>query len=360
VAGRRRRGRHHPSNPPGRTGACSQRTAEITARGLALVREAADRAPRNAESWGALALARLHANYFNSGEAALTEARAAQADARKALALDPANVSAHAALAMAMPPYGNWLASENAMRAVLAHEPAQHEMCIWLSRMLARVGRMREALSALTPVEASFQSNPSVLYWQSYLMWAVGRTTDGDRVIDRALRLWPRTYQVWFSRFWTYAYSGRALQGVRMVENVPGRPPGIPKWNFDLLVHAARALHTKAPVDVDAAQAAITSAAEQGSGFKEIAVELLSALGRVDAALRMADLYFFGSARPGAQIRYSQEQGAYSDRMRRNTRFLFTPPTVLLRGDRHFQRLVEQIGLVDYWQRSDSRPDYLI
>ncbi|PZU06108.1 winged helix-turn-helix domain-containing protein [Sphingomonas sp.] len=331
-------------------------TAEVTARGLALVKEAASRRPDEAESWGALALARIHANYFNSGATAREEARAAQEDARHALAIDRSNVSAPAALAMALPPFGNWLASENALRAVLAHAPDQYEACVWLSRMLARVGRMRDALAALSPIERRIQNNPSVLYWQSYLMWAVGRVADGDRVIDNALRLWPRNYQIWFSRFWTYAYSGRSGKAVAMVEDASRRPPGIPAWNFDLILASARALGSKAVADINAAQAAITAAAAEGTGFKEIGVELLSALGRVDAAYAMADLYFF-DGKPGDHVRYSAEQGSYSDRLRLNTRFLFTPPTTPFRADARFARLTETIGLADYWQRSGSRPD---
>ncbi|WP_420141505.1 winged helix-turn-helix domain-containing protein [Sphingomonas sp.] len=338
-------------------------TSEGTARGLALVREAAVRAPDDPESWGALALARLHANYFNSGERARTQARAAQADAaqadaRRALRMDSANISAQAALAMALPPFGNWLASENALRAVLAQDPDQHEMCVWLSRMLARVGRTHDALGALDPVERDIQHNASALYWQSYLMWAVGRTADGDRVIDRALRLWPRAYQVWFSRFWTYAYSGRADAALRMVADTSARPPGIPEWNFALIRFSARALGSRLAPDVDAAQAAIVAAAQKGTGFGEIGVELLSELGRLDAAFDIARRYFFMGDAVATRVRYSHEQGAYSDRSRLNTRFLFTPPTANLRADPRFAAMVTYLGLDDYWQRSATQPDF--
>lgn len=333
-------------------------TVEATAQATGFLKEAVALAPDYAEGWGALALAYQNGLYFLADDAARLAAQRAQAAARRAIELDPRNASAHAALALDIPTYRNWLAAEEAMRKVLKLDPNQFEACTSLSRILASVGRMKEALAALQPIAKRTSLEPTVQFRLAYLHWAVGRLEESDRIIDEAMTLWPRSYQIWFTRFWLFAHTGRASQAIAMVRDEVRRPPGIPDWNFKLIEDTASALANKAPAAaIEAAIRGNLEAARKGAGFAENAIEVTSVLGRVDKAYEVIDAYYFGRGFAIGSVRYSAQQGSFTPPTRLQTAFLFTPPSSGLRADPRFAPLTEALGLAEYWRRSKTAPD---
>jgi DNA-binding winged helix-turn-helix (wHTH) protein/Flp pilus assembly protein TadD len=330
---------------------------EQTAQAIGFLREAVTIAPDYADAWGLLAIAyRLQADYEPAQAQSLTSGRAEGA-ARRALGMDPNNVNALAANALAIDFFRRWQEAEAAVRAVLAIDGEQPDMRIRLFWLLASVGRTREAIETIGDVGGPFAMNPFVQYELVQALWSAGRLDEADRLADRGLSLWPRHYGIWFTRFWGYAYTGRAERALAMAADEGGRPPGIPAGDFEIISVSARALGSGSPADIDAAIAAHRRAAPQGFGYCANAIRVAAALGRTGDALAFADAYYFNRGFAVAPVLFTSQQGLYARPSARWTDFLFSPSCASLHRTAQFRRLTDEIGLGDYWRRSRVRPD---
>jgi tetratricopeptide (TPR) repeat protein len=327
------------------------------AQAIGFLRQAVAEAPDFAEGWGQLALAYETSSYFLPPEAAQGARVRARSAIRRALDLDPDNASAHAALALAIPTLGNWLAAETAVRKVLELDSTQFDARLMLTHLLSGVGRTREAIANLEPIADQIAMLPLMQFRQAVLLWSAGRLDESDRVIDRARSLWPRNYTVWFSRFWLYVHTGRAREALTLSADQAGRPLGIPDWNFALNELAAQAFVSRDAADIERAVAAHRKAAASGAGFAENAIQILSSFGRLDQAFEIANAYYLGRGFSVGLSRFSPQQGAYTSPNRRFTAFLFLPSTAALRRDPRFATLAEDVKLAAYWRRSGTQPD---
>jgi DNA-binding winged helix-turn-helix (wHTH) protein len=333
--------------------------AESTAEGVGFLEEAVRLAPESARAWGALALAHHAGQHFLNDARAEAALRRSQAAARRAIELDEGEAAGHAALALALPTYGNWHGAEQAMRRVLAIDPMQFETRLGLARLLANVGRTQAAVEMLEPVGRAAALQPIVQYFLAFLLWQAGRVAESDRLLERAMTRWPRNYAVWFTRFWQLVHSGRAERALAMAAQASLRPIGIPDWNFELIEASARALMTRAPADAAAAVAANMAAARRGAGFAENAIEMSAALRALDRTYEVAQAYYFARGFAVAGSRYAAEQGSFTRPTRRETKLLFSPSTAAMRGDGRFAGLVREIGLEGYWRASGVGADAL-
>ncbi len=330
---------------------------EQTAQAIGFLREAVTIAPDYADAWGLLAIAyRLQADFEPAQAHALTSERAEGA-ARRALGMDPINVNALAANALAIDFYRRWTEAETAVRNVLALDGEQPDMRIRLFWLLASVGRTREAIETIGDVGGPFAMNPFVQYELVQALWSAGRLDEADRLADRGLSLWPRHYGIWFTRFWGYAYTGRAERALAMAADEGGRPPGIPAGDFEIISVSARALGSGSAADIDAAIAVHRRAAPQGFGYCANAIRVAAALGRTGDALAFADAYYFDRGFAVAPVLFTSQQGLYARPSARWTDFLFSPSCAALHRTAQFRRLTDEIGLGDYWRRSRVRPD---
>jgi DNA-binding winged helix-turn-helix (wHTH) protein/tetratricopeptide (TPR) repeat protein len=334
-------------------------SAESTAQAIGFLQQAVQLAPTYAEGWGALALAYQSSEHFLADADARAAVNRGHAAAERALQLDPRNASAKAALALTagLAPFGAWAAAEETLRAVLAIDPQQFETLSALSRLLAGVGRTREAVAALDPIAEQMRLLPSMQYWRAYLLWAAGRPDESDQVIDRAMALWPRSYQTWFTRYWLYARTGRGAQALAMSADPSRRPLGIPEWNFALIDATTRALMTRAPADIELGMKLNMERARQGAGFAENAIEYAADVARLDEAFAVCDAYYLGKGFAIGTARYSIQQASYTRPKQRQTTFLFDPSCARLRADPRFGKLAADIGLAAYWKASGKAPD---
>jgi tetratricopeptide (TPR) repeat protein len=223
---------------------------------------------------------------------------------------------------------------------------------------LGDVGRHRAALPFFDRAMAVDPMDPHLQTMRVGALWATGRLDEADAAIEEAIDLWPRHYAVWFVHHRLLAHTGRGKLALAKIADTALRPTGIPNWNFELCAKEARALETRSKADVDAGMVAHLDAARRGVGFAEIAVSFASAVGRLDDAFAVLMAYYFNHGFRLGDLRYTSEQGRFVAQRRRNSWFLFLPPTAALRADPRFGRLMNKIGLEDYWRRSGTVPDY--
>lgn len=336
-------------------------TPDQTTAAIAAFREAVELAPQSARPWGFLALAYqrqlVQSGAADANTAALAEVRTRDAAAH-ALALDSDNADAALALIGLVPIFRHWLSAEAACGALLARHPDHGGAHAFYGSILGQVGRGREALAhferALDADPLAPTRHTSVVFG----LWTEGRLDEADAAMAKAVAIWPRHFSVWFTRLRMLTYTGRGGAALAMLADTDNRPIGIPDWNFAMSEAEARAVMTRLPADIDAASRILFDAAHRASGFAENAIVFHVVTGRIDDAFRLIDAYFFDRGFAVGAARYSKEQGMYQRRRERLSYFLTIPNTAALRADTRFARVVSEIGLTDYWQRSGTKPDY--
>ncbi|HVH48749.1 MAG TPA: winged helix-turn-helix domain-containing protein [Sphingomicrobium sp.] len=333
-------------------------TVDQYASAAAKFRREAEIAPDRAEPWAAMALAyRKQASMAPAVQRQTLHARS-DAAAKRALAIDPTNGDALAAMAMRVPLFRNWEAYERAWRGVAQRAPDNPIINSAIATVFSSTGRSHEALAFLDRALAVDSSFVRLRVFRGSLLWDCGRIGEAEDAFESAFRLWPRNYSVWFSRFYFLAYNGRAAEALAMIADTAGRPIGIPDWNFAATEVQVRALANPTPTAVREATASALDFSRKGVGFGEQSTILTAALNQLDAAFTILNGYYFDRGFTLGDQRYSKEQGMYVGARERNTYFLFIPRTAQLRRDPRFKALTSELGLDAYWRATGSRPDY--
>jgi len=331
---------------------------ETDVRAAALLERAVRLAPDQAEAWGKLALARYYQSEFAQPDHAQQLTLGVQEAARQALALNRRQPDAHAALAILPPYFGDWWAAEQRMQRVLQLAPGHMPTWDALAFMYTGVGRCREGcldrvrMASADPLHATNQ------FKLIFSLWLLGRLPEMDRAADRALHLWPRHPGISIARFYTYALTGRPERALNQL-NDPATRPMLPPPLLAANRAAAEALASRRPRDVEAASRMLVSSVEHASHAATNAVTLLTGLGEVDRAFAVSDAYLLERGPLMASVRWQAGGMPLRDQRRRNTIMLFIPPAEEMRADPRFARLVQDVGLVDYWRRAGVAPDYL-
>jgi hypothetical protein len=99
-------------------------------------------------------------------------------------------------------------------------------------------------------------------------------------------------------------------------------------------------------------------AASTGIGFVQNAMTFAALTGDDETIFRMADALYFDRGQSMPQQRYARVQGLYNPAGRRPVHFLFTPPFAPYWRDPRFAKLVDNMGLTEYWRVTRSKPDY--
>jgi len=320
---------------------------------LAYFRQAVEVDPLYAAAWGALALGYrdVISGAPDAEVARLTEwSRSA---ARRALALDPDNADAQAALALIGPLYRNWAMAEASCRRLLARYPDHWFLNLQLSRVLAEVGRWREALQCAREVIRIDSFMPIGHVRLALALWVTGRLQEAETALDGALARWPGHWAIWFARFDFLLYGGRPAEARAFAAQPDGRPYGMPDGTFPAIIAAARAVETRAPADIEAGLGAYLAMIARSSAQTPSAVALPAILGRFDTAFALLDNYYFQEG-PLAPRRPPRAVAA----PRCSTANLFRHPERALHPDPRFGPMLERIGLERYWRSTGTRPDF--
>ena len=328
------------------------------AQGLGFLKEAAALAPNDPEVLGLLSVAwRNAAEYGAAGEASQAAAQS-EATARKALAIDPDEGNALAALATLQPFYGDWASAERRLLGVLDKAPEALPAISHLTTLYQSSGYLEESdernLSALRldPLSPVFQFRGALKHWIG------GRLPQADTQIDRAIELWPRHPAVWNARLMIYAYTGRAEAGREFLENESLRPPMVPPMAMALWRAVLEALAGADPAARDRARAASIKAALQSVSGANTALMYLAHSGELDTAFEVADGFLLRRGPYAASGQVGDRQTWATDLAWKRTMFLFTPAMLNVRRDPRFATLREGIGLAKFWRDRGEEPDY--
>lgn len=339
--------------------ALGQVNPEGVAAARGILQRVTEIAPDYADGWGRLAMA-LALSYYGSDPKVAQQLREAKtkAAADRALAIDPDNAPAQAALARTLPRVGGWTRAEDMLRKALRAHPDDPDLLLVMGNLLAGLGWMREAARDFSRLLKVREPTPGVAYFAAVVMWASGRLDEADAVLDRVWPMFPKHFAVWFTRVYTLMYTGRTEEAAAIVANVEGRPNGIPVSEFEHVALVIRAIQDRERADIDAVEAYCLEASRLGSGFAENAIQWCATLGRLDAAFAIADAYYFSRGFVVPDSRFAPEQGGHTTLADRRTYILFLPSTAAMRRDARFGPIVQQLGLERYWAARRRQPDY--
>ncbi len=319
---------------------------------------AVERSPRDAEAWGLLAFAYRD---IAEGAAPGDVSRAVEASeeaARRALALDPKQGHALAALATLKPYFGDFAAGEDRLMKVLAVDPDNVLAITQLVGLLQGVGRVRSSADWNDRVGRIDSQSPVPQYRRALKLWSAGQLDAADQAMDRTMQLWPRHPSVWNARMMLFAFTGRPAAGLNLLDDERSQPVTLRKPGLDLWRISLKALESRSAADVEAARIANVAAAPRSPGFANNALMTLPMLGELDAAFDVAFGYFL---RRGPLITTlwggAGELPVNALRWRRSMA-LFVPPAAPMRADPRFDELMKGMGVTQYWRQRNVRPDY--
>ncbi len=263
--------------------------------------------PASARIWGKLASARTSVAQGAPPDLVATAVAAAQDAARRALALDPRQADALSALALLPPYFGDWTTAERKMKAVLAIDPGHLPTYTAYSFFLVAVGRAREGAAGHIRIAARAPLHPVHQFHAAYSNWILGDIGAADRTADRALQLWPKHPGVWYSRLWTFAFTGRAKRALVHLQDASTRP-GFPAPTIEMLESGLRALDTGGSADTARAVEKIVGQVSVSPGASVTAVMLLVALGEMDRAFDVARAFLAQQGPLIANVRWRRER----------------------------------------------------
>ena len=327
--------------------------------GRGFLRRAIERDPQDAAAWGMLALAERNVVEHGPPSGTAAAVAACERAARRALALDPDQPDAIAALALLPPSFGDWAAAERRLLQAARRAPqslaiVNELVTLYQSAGLATLSRDWNARAArLDPLSPIWQFRHALKHW------IFGDVAAADKAIDRARDLWPRHPAVWNARLIIYAFTDRPQAALAMFEDGAPRPPDVPPAVFEFWRVSLRALEGGGTADRARAVAAILAAAPRAPNFAINAAMILSRLGETDAAFDVAEGYL---ARTGPRVGTdwrSPGAMAMNDQRRRRSMFLFVPVTRPLRAHPRFLDLAERVGFAAFWRSRGVMPDYL-
>lgn len=321
---------------------------------VAQVSQAVQLAPNSAEAWGLLGLAYMR--YFH---AAPIEQRAdlhgrGLTAIQHAFALEPNQADALAAQLWGMRLSGNWYNFEQGARAGLRLHPDSLILGLTHAVVMGAVGRTREALPYLAKVLATYPVVPENHVSHAFALWDTGRLDEADAAITRAFELFPRNPNVWFTKVYYLTYNHRAAEAAGMMRDLASRPIGIPDWDYDLTQMQVEAIASGDRRLIAKTIDGWDKAAEKGTGFAGNGAIFAAYVGDMDECFRLLNAVYFNRGIRMADTYFTKEQGVYVGNDRQ-TYDLFRLPNAAMRKDPRFGQLTRELGLDDYWRRTNSR-----
>jgi TolB-like protein len=141
--------------------------------------------PKFARAWSKLAVAHAVLPQYAGGDWAANLA-AAESDAERAIALDPDNAEAYAALGYVAFSRRRYVEMVAPAERALALDPDDDTANFWASNELAAMGRTTEAEALLDHILARDPANAPVLYYKGAMRWRVKDASSASTLSMRA------------------------------------------------------------------------------------------------------------------------------------------------------------------------------
>jgi tetratricopeptide (TPR) repeat protein len=234
-----------------------ENTAKLLERAIAIQ-------PNSAQAWGLLALLK---SYLAPGSAPKDSVRLvdeSEKAARRALSLDDKQPDALLAMFELQGSTLDWIDRDRKLRQIIAIDPNHVGVLAELALLTAATGLLRESWDwneralALNPLSSDFLGK------RALKLWAFGRVSESDKVIDQLRGLYPNDHWAWFVRAQLYAFTGRARAALAMLDSEPDAHGGSPLAN--LWREALPAIDDPSPDNVAKARSASIRAV-QASGM---------------------------------------------------------------------------------------------
>jgi len=320
-----------------------------TLQAIALLTDATAAAPNSPIAWGALAMAyavRKRTAELSERPGLVSRCRAA---AKKALELDPKEFRALGALRLIEPVYRNWAVVERDDRLALRKNPKVPILLFIMADMLGSVGRWVEASEFSEQLDRKKFLIPGADRKLLIDLWASGDLPGADRALDVAVRQWPQHPQIWRTRLAYLMYSGRPAEALAILDNGSDLPLELKSEYVAAVRITAEALADRRP-RAEAVKHDLEYLRNNPNSALQVA-QACVALGDPKAAFQLFDGYYFGEG----EWRFLAPKGGDEDRI---TNLLFLPVMKPIWQLPEFDRLLERIGLNEYWRRSGSLPDF--
>ncbi len=151
----------------------TKRVGDSLPRAIALLDEATGLDPRFARAWSTLAVAYAVLPQYRNADWQTSWLASDQA-AQHALALNPNDADAYAALSYNQFSQRHYSSMVEPMRRALELAPENSAVSYWASNELAAMGRTRDAETRLDAALANDPANPLLLFYKSMLRWREG------------------------------------------------------------------------------------------------------------------------------------------------------------------------------------------
>lgn len=316
---------------------------------IGYLQEAVRIAPEYGEAWGALAFAYRGALQGGSAsEVAGFEERLDEA-LRQADRFAPGNADAAFARRLQTGYFGHWAEMEVVYRELAAQFPDHPTGHHLLGSVLMDVGRWNEAVEALRKSKARQPLSPINRYKLTISLWSAGKISEAEREIDEAMR-WSVHSSVWQTKIKLLAMTGRPKAALAVVDDPSHRPADtteeqLRRWRIFL-----EAMASRTNTDIVRATAFLTQFARKVPGPPIPEAFQCAMLGRTELALSILEGCYLGTGE-WASKRPSDPTGNASHP-------LFQPQARSLWGEPAFARILQGIGLEQYWRTTKSLPDY--
>ena len=317
------------------------------------LREATQHAPDSAEAWGLLSYAyMIQASAADSREGPGLYARATAA-MKRAFALEPYQADALTARLRMIPKYRNWYNYEQACRAALRRRPHHPELMGHLAGLLRGVGRIREALPLHQSALRQMPRSAILLAAKVDDLWSLGLLEEADAALTEAFQLLPRSIDVWATKVEYLMYTGRPQEAAAMLADKENLPLGIEDDSnvggmmVDALVSGSPALIRQAIENGD-------SVARSGKGSVIVTALFASFVGDTDEFFRLVNALYFNRGFTMPSEYFTRSNAPFVGH-NPDTSFLFTRVVARARRDLRFAQLTRELGLDDYWARTNSR-----
>ena len=307
--------------------------------------------PRFSEAWGSLALAYTHLLEGNEVTDPASLPPRVRSAAAHALALDPVNADARAALAMIKPSFRNWADREHQLRQLAARYPRHWLIHGRLAIVLYEVGRLREGIAIHREVLKIDPLLPVPYAYMVPAMMALGLLDEAETALKRALEVWPAHPILWNARYQFLLFSGQAEAAAAFLMEPDSRPSGVGAEDIAQRLQLARAAEYHRERDVSATLASYTQAAGRDVTAIPSSASVFAFLGRADLCFASLERYLFDRGTFGVPA-------AIGPLTRRSTNVLFGRPLASARSDPRFADLLKRIGLESYWRETGTAPDY--